>query len=59
MRWVNLNRSLVIISATFAFAASNVDYPAAQEEHAGVTAAPVQKVDLTDVPDGTYQVNLI
>ena len=55
MPWVNLKRSFVIIMAALAVTASNFEYPAAQEKHSGVTAAPAEKVDLTDVPDGTYR----
>jgi uncharacterized protein with FMN-binding domain len=52
---VNLKMSFVIIIAVFAVTALNFEYPAAQDEHSGVTAAPAEKVDLTDVPDGTYR----
>ena len=30
-------------------------YAPAREEHSGVTAEPVEQVDLTDVPNGTYR----
>ena len=52
---VNLKRFLVITIAAFAVTTSISGYTAAQEEHSGVTAAPAEKVDLTDVPDGTYR----
>jgi len=52
---VNLKGCLVIIIAAFVMAASSSGYVSAQEEQSGVTAEPVEKVDLTDVPDGTYR----
>ena len=55
MPWVNLKRFFVIIMAAFGGTTAVCGYTAAQEEHSGVTAAPVEKVDLAGVPDGTYR----
>jgi uncharacterized protein with FMN-binding domain len=52
---MNLKRCILVIIAAFVMAASNPGYLSAQEEQSGVTAEPVEKVDLTDVPDGTYR----
>jgi len=52
---VNLKRFFLIIVAPFVVTASISGYVPAQEEHSGVTAEPVEQVDLTGVPDGTYR----
>ena len=52
---VNLKGCILIIIAVFVVAASSSGYVSAQEEQSGVTAEPLEKVDLTDVPDGTYR----
>ena len=52
---VELKGCVLIIIAAFVVAASTSGDVSGQEEQSGVTAEPVEKVDLTDVPDGTYR----